>query len=216
MQPREHIETKMIEATGSSVVRAKPDAAKLRLGVTTQAEKPADAVKENAERMTKVIAAVKAQKIPESAIQTSELQLEPVTKWDEDLQTDLVVGYRATNIVTVQTPVERAVAVYDSGVAAGVNTASGLAFIVADEKKYRRESIALATKVAVEEIDAVAKALGTTLDGPLQAQVVDESRPPIYDYNFMAPEKLGASTPIIPGQLEIATRVRVVYAIKVA
>lgn len=214
MQPREFVNTKKIEAIGSSVVRAEPDAAVLRLGVTTKAEQPAEAVQQNAERMAKVIAAVKKQKIPESAIQTAELQLESVTKWDEDSQTEILVGYRATNVITVTTPVDRAVAVYDNSVAAGVNTASGLRFVVEDDKKYRREGLAQATKMAIDEIHTVAKALGTKLDGPLMAEVMEIVPPPLIDYQFAAADKIGAATPIIPGRVEITSRVRVVYEIK--
>ncbi|MCY0987781.1 SIMPL domain-containing protein [Nannocystis sp. ILAH1] len=214
MQPREFVNTKKIEAIGNSVVRAEPDAAVLRLGVTTQAELPAEAVQQNADRMVKVIAAVKKQKIPESAIQTAELQLESVTKWDEDSQTEILVGYRATNVITVTTPIGKAVAVYDTSVAAGVNTASGLRYVVDDDKKYRREGLAQATKMAIDEIHTVAKALGTKLDGPLMAEVMEVVPPPLIEYHFAAADEIGAATPIIPGRVEITSRVRVIYEIK--
>ena len=214
MQPREATETRTIEATGKGVVRAKPDAAVLKLGVTTQAEKPAEAVDQNAKLMTKVIKAVKAQNIPESAIQTSELQLDRVTKWDEDTQTDVLVGYRATNVITVRTPVGTAVAVFDAGVAAGANTAGGLAFTVTDEEKFRRDALTQATKAAIEEADAVAKALGVALGTPTRAQVVESTEPPLYEQHFMGMDHELAATPIIPGQLEITAHVRVVVAIK--
>ena len=182
--------------------------------MTTQAKQPAEAVQENAERMVKVIAAVKQQKIPESAIQTADLQLEAVTKWDEDTQTEILVGYRATNVISVTAPVARAVAVYDAGVSAGVNTASGLRFVVNDDKKYRREGLAQATKLAIDEIHTVAKALGALLDGPLMAQVIEDMPPPLPEYHFAAADELGAATPIIPGRIEITSRVRVIYAVK--
>ncbi|MBZ5709910.1 SIMPL domain-containing protein [Nannocystis pusilla] len=214
MQPREATDTRTIEATGKGVVRAKPDLAVLKLGVTTQAEQPAEAVDQNAKRMSKVIAAVKAQGIPDTAIQTSELQLDRVTKWDEDLQTDVLVGYRATNVITVRSPVDTAVKVFDAGVAAGANTAGGLAFAVNDEKKYRREALAQATKVAVEDIEAVAKALGVNLAAVVQAEVVEAIEPPLYESQFFAMDHELAATPIVPGQLEITSRVRVRYTIK--
>jgi hypothetical protein len=208
------METKKIEATGSAVVRAEPDAAILRLGVTTQAEHPAEAVEQNAEKMAKVIAAVKQQQIDEAAIQTADLQLESVTKWDEDTQTEILVGYRATNVISVTAPIDKAVAVYDAGVAAGANTAGGLRFIVHDDKKYRRDGLGQATKVAIDEIHTVAKALGTKIEGPLMAEVLEEVPPPLIDYHFSAAEEVGAATPIIPGRIEITSRVRVVYEIK--
>lgn len=204
-------ETRTIEATGRSVVRARPDVAVLELAVVTEAKKPGEAVQENAARMTKVIAAVKAQKIPESAIQTSALRLQPLYKWDEGQQIHFLAGYVATNAITVYTPVDTAGSVYDAGVEAGANGAGGIVFTVTDDRKYRREALAQATKQAVEEIHAVAKALGAGLAGPMQAQVLFDSQPQPYQLSL---EKAAADTPVMPGRVEIGARVRVTYTIK--
>jgi uncharacterized protein YggE len=205
-------ETRTIEATGRGVVRAKPDVAVLELAVVTEAKKPADAIEENAARMNQVIEAVRAQKIPESAIQTSTLRLQPLYKWNEDAQNHFLVGYLATNAITVRAPIDAAGPVYDAGVTAGANGAGGILFTVTDDRKYRREALSLATKHAVEEIHAVAKTLGAHLSGPMQAQVLFDSQPQPYQ---LALEKAAASdTPVMPGRVEISARVRVVYTIK--
>lgn len=205
-------EHRTIEATGLGVVRVAPEVAILHLGVTTDAKKPAEAVAKNAERMTKVIEAVKALKIPESAIQTRSLQLQPILKWDAGENKQILLGYRADNGITVHTPIDRAGEVYDSGVTAGANTAGGIRFTVQDDTKQRREALVLATKHAIDEIHTIAKALGNPLLGPLQAQVMQESGPRPYELEL---DKAGASeTPVMAGQIEISARVRVLYALK--
>jgi uncharacterized protein YggE len=201
-----------IEATGRGVVSTKPEVSILRLGVTTEAETPGEAAKKNAELMTAVIAAVKKLGIPEAQIQTGGLNLSPVLKWVDDEQKYITLGYRADNVITVRAEVEQAGAIYDAGIQAGANSASGITFGVKDESKYRREALVVATKRAMEEIQTIAKALGTKLIGPLQAQVVTRGMPRPLE---MALDKAGgAETPVMPGQIDVELEVRVVYAIK--
>lgn len=195
------------------MVSAKPDVALLRLGVTTEAKKPADAAKQNAERMTAVIEAVKALGIPEEDIQTWGLRLQPMLKWDEKNQKQILLGYRADNVITLNTPVERAGEVYDAGIQAGANTAGGILFSLQDETKYRRDALSLATKRAVEEIEVVAKTVGATLIGPVQAQVLSSGGYP-RPYGLAFDKAAGVETPVMPGQIEIDAQVRVVFAIK--
>lgn len=201
-----------IEATGLGVVRAQAEVAILHLGASTEAEKPAEAVANNAAQMAKVIAAIKAQKIPESAIQTAGLQLQPILKWDASENQQILLGYRAENHIMVHTPVNRAGEVYDAGVVAGANRAGGIRFTVQDDKKQRREALALATKYAIDEIHTIAKVLGSPPLGPLEAQVIQESGPRPYELEL--DKAGGGETPIMPGRLEISARVRVVYALK--
>lgn len=205
-----------IEATGYSAVRAQPDAAILRVGVTIEAEKPEEAVTTNAKRMTDVLAAIEALGVPESAIRTSELELYPKTKWDEQTETELVIGYVARHGVVIHASVDKAVAIYDAAVMAGANTGGRLEFIVTDAKKYRHEALAQATKAAVAEIHAMAKALGVTLAGMLQAQVMVEPEPEIYELGFGEMDKVAAkpATPIMPGRLDIEARVRVMFTVR--
>lgn len=202
-----------IEAIGQGVVSAKPDVAILRLGVTTEAKKPADAAKQNAERMTKVVAAVKALGIPESEIQTWGMRLHPIMKWDEGNQKHVLLGYRADNVINLRTPVERAGEVYDAGIQAGANSAGGILFSLQDETKHRRDALMLATQRAVDEIQVVAKTVGATLIGPVQAQVLSGGGYP-RPIGLAFEKAGGAETPVLPGQIEIDAQVRVVFAIK--
>lgn len=200
----------VIEATGRGSVTAQPDIALLRLGVATRANEPSQATDENAKIVAKVIAAIKQAGIPESAIQTAGLSLQPVYEWDEANRRNVLLGYRAENNVTVRTPVERAGKVYDAGIKAGANEAGGIVFTIADDTKYRRAALAEATRLAVEEIETVAQALKVTLIGPVQAQVISEGGPRPFE---AAIRKAEIDTPILPGQLEIVELVRVTFEI---
>lgn len=206
----QHTHDARIEATGRGLVTAQPDIALVRLGVITQAEDPKSAADENAKRMASVLAALKELMIPPTAIQTSGLSLQPVHEWDEDAKKSVLVGYRAENVVTVRTSVDIAGDVYDAGIQAGADEAGGITFTLLDDKKARRDAIILATKLALEEIQTVAKTLGVQLRGPLRAEVLSDGGPRPFE---AALRKVDINTPIMPGTLDIIEQVHVVFEI---
>jgi hypothetical protein len=201
-----------VEATGRGSASAPPDLAMLRLGVVTLSQDPKQATSESAQAIAKVLAALKGLKVPESAIQTSGLSLQPTYEWEEASKKNVLVGYRAEHTVTVRTEVDRAGEVYDAGVAAGANEAGGIQLTLADDSLLRREALQKATKAAVAEIHAVGEALGVVLVGPIQAQVLagDAARP----LEVMMRAADVSTTPVAAGLVEVVTQVRVVFEIK--
>lgn len=199
-----------VEATGRGTASARPDLALLRLGVVTQAKTPQQATSENAEKIAKVLSALKAAKVPEAAIQSSGLSLQPQYEWDEPNKKNVLVGYRAEHTLTVKTEVDKAGSIYDAGVAAGANEAGGIELRLADDSLPRREALQRATKAAVAEIHAVGEALGVVLVGPIQAQVIADggARP----LAMRAAET--SDTPVAAGMIEVVTQVRVAFEIK--
>jgi uncharacterized protein YggE len=200
-----------VEATGRGTASARPDVALLRLGVVTQAKEPKQATSENAQTIAEVLAALKASKVPDEAIQTSGLSLQPQYEWDEPNKKNVLVGYRAEHTVTVKTEVDKAGEIYDAGVAAGANESGGIQLTLADDSSLRKEALQKATKAAVAEIHAVGEALGVVLIGPIQAQVIAGGGPRPLDV-MRATES--ADTPIAAGMVEVVTQVRVSFEIK--
>lgn len=202
-----------IEATGRGSASAPPDIAVVRLGVVTQAKDPKQATAANAAAISKVLAALKNLKIPDSAIQTSGLSLQPIYEWDEQSKKAVLVGYQAEHTMTVRTAVGQAGEVYDAGVTAGANQAGGIQLMLADDTPLRREALKKATKMAVGEIQTVAESLGVALVGAIQAQVLGSgggARP----FEAGTSKDAGVETPVMGGLLEVVAQVRVVYEIK--
>lgn len=200
-----------VEATGRGTASARPDVALLRLGVVTHAKTPKEATSENAQTIAKVLAALKDMKVPEAAIQSSGLSLQPQYEWDEPNKKSVLVGYRAEHSLTVKTAVEKAGEIYDAGVTAGANEAGGIQLTLADDSPLRKEALQKATKAAVAEIHAVGEALGVVLVGPIQAQVLAGGGPRPLDV-MRATET--ADTPVAAGMVEVVTQVRVSFEIK--
>ena len=88
-----------IVATGE--VTRVPDVARINAGVVTQASSATAAIAQNAQRMERVIAALKRAGIAERDIQTSSINLNPEYRYAEN-QPPVLTGYRASNEVTVR------------------------------------------------------------------------------------------------------------------
>src|SRR6188472_30903 len=88
-----------ISVEGTGTVKAKPDVADVSVGVAIQRDRAGDASIEAANEMAKVIQSLLDSGIAEDDIQTTQLSLEPVYDYDSDPAT--IVGYQATNIVSV-------------------------------------------------------------------------------------------------------------------
>ena len=201
-----------IEATGRGVIKVRPDLALVRLGVVVTAKKPETAIAENAERMSAVINAIRKLGVPESAIQTVGFNVQPIYEWDEENKKSVLSGYRATNGVSVRASIEQAGEIYDTGVNAGANEAGGITFTLKDDSKARRDALIQATKLAMDEIQIVATALGVGLRGPLHAEVLENGVDRPIELGFRAGDV--GTTPVLPGQVEVAQSVRLVFGLK--
>ena len=90
-----------IRVTGDAQVTAKPDRVQIDIGVTTHAEKSAEAASENAHQVDAVIAAVKKAAGPTAVLKTLNYTLAPAYKYQNGHEPQ-VTGYNAANLVQVQ------------------------------------------------------------------------------------------------------------------
>jgi len=149
-----------IVVTGQGSVKTVPDRAQISLGVATDAKTAAAALRGNATEMAKVIAAIKAQGIPATDIQTDQVSLS--LRFGDN--GDAVVGYTATNTVSV---IVRSIAkvgpVIDAAVDAGANQLYGPNLVRSDQQALYRAAMRAAISNARAKAAAVAKAAGLTL-----------------------------------------------------
>jgi hypothetical protein len=199
-----------LNVSGRGEVQAKPDVATIMLAVITEAQKAEEAASRNAELAQGVIKQMRALGIPERDIQTSGLRLSPVYKYDDDSNYRRIVGYRAENSVSVKAPIELAGEVFDSGIEAGANEASGMIFGLRDERPYREAALEAAVNAAHQEARVVSDAMGLSLLPPREVMVEREGGPIIFQADIRT-EKALATTPVMPGTLTIAAEVRITY-----
>jgi uncharacterized protein YggE len=196
-----------LEVSGTGKVAVAPDEAVVHLSVITEAKTANEAVKQNAKSTKAVIDAVSAQ--PNHGVTTSGLGVSPLIHYDSNTHSSKIIGYRATNGVTVKTKIGYAAQVFDAGVQAGANESSGISFGVQDETPYREEALRRAVEIAFSEAQIVAKAAKVQLDGPGSIWIDSGMNPLLF--RTVALEMDAAPTPVIPEDLKISASVRIVF-----
>jgi uncharacterized protein YggE len=195
---------KTITVTGNGTVRTVPDRAGFDFSVTSQATTAKAALAKNGGEAAAVIAALKNAGIPAADLQTGQVSLSPQFN---QAGTD-VVGYIASNTVSMTTTIAKAGSVVDAAVNAGANGVSGPSLSRSDSDALYRDALKNAVADAREKAKALAAASGLTLGG---VQVVVEgaqSSPPI---PFAAKDAAASGTPIEPGTQQIDASVTVTY-----
>jgi len=140
--------------------RTAPDKATISLGVQTQAPTAVEAIQQNAEKMTRVIAALKKGGIAAKDIQTSGLSLNPQYAYPENLPPKLT-GYQASNTVTVTVhDLTRVGEAVDATVNAGADTVGGVSFGLDDSTAAENEARLKAVSALQAKADLYAKAMG--------------------------------------------------------
>lgn len=120
-------------------VKVAPDMATITFGVVTEAPTAAEAMAQNAARMTQVIAALRRAGISERDIQTSGLNLSAQYDYVQN-EPPRLRGYQASNRVTVVINDVNAVGTTaDAVVAAGVNQIDGITFGLKNSKAAQHQ-----------------------------------------------------------------------------
>jgi uncharacterized protein YggE len=194
---------KTITVTGNGSVTTVPDRAMFSFTVETRGDTAQAAIAKNSSAASAVIAAVKGAGIPASDIQTSQIYLSPQTN-----QTGTeIIGYAASNTITVKSTIAKAGAVVDAAVGAGANGASGPMLSRSDQDAQYREALKDAVADAKVKAEALASAGGLTLSGAEAIVEGSQSPGPI----MYAKTDAAASVPIEPGTQSIEATVTVTY-----
>lgn len=137
-----------------------PDMASISLGVMTEGKTAAEAMQANATRMSAVMASLRKAGIAAKDIQTSNLNLNPQYKYQEN-QPPLLIGYQASNNVTITVhDLKRLGAAVDASVNAGANQVQGISFGLEDPTAAENAARAGAVKALVAKADLYAQATG--------------------------------------------------------
>ena len=206
-----------ISVTGSGSAYAAPDTATAQIGVQTRDVDPAKSVSANTEKMTSIIAALKAQGIDEKDIQTTNFSVS--AQQDYDPQTGQAKGtitYVVDNSVSITVhDLSKVGAVLSASVDAGANNIYGVSFSVADQTGLEAQARDKAMADARARAEQLAKAAGVTLDTPLSiSENISGGPVPYYAARDSAAVAQSAPVPVQGGQIQVQLQVSVVYIIK--
>ncbi|MGH9630861.1 MAG: SIMPL domain-containing protein [Bryobacteraceae bacterium] len=202
-----------VRAHGESIVSAKPDQARIHIGVTSEAPTGDAAAAENAKQLASVLDGLKKALGPSAEIKTIAYNIHPIYRHPKDGGAPSIGGYTATNTVEVTLKdIANVGKIIDVATQAGANNIQNIQFELQDEQKVRAQALREAAREARSKAEALASALGLRIVGVL---AVEEEQPvnvqPVRRFEMAA---MAASarvpTPVEPGNVQVRATVTVV------
>jgi len=207
-----------INVTGRGETFITPDVANISFSVETMADTASAAVKENADKTSKVLKTLKSQIGKDDKLSTTGYDLSPVYEYNNQTKKPEFKGYRATNVIMVKTyNLNKLGNLIDSATKAGSNNIQGLSFDTTKRDEYRREILVKAVQDAKTTAETVANASGVKLMKIYQISPSYDYPIPVYR-DFALRNKAAfaetASTPIEAGEISIKASVNIVFGIE--
>jgi len=205
-----------VTVSGTGQMSALPDQAVIYIGVQGSAATAAAALDANSKQMQKVLARLKADGVPESAIETTNVSVYPNAIYDQKTGKQTTISYQATNSVKVTLTDFTVIGpVFAATAETGANNISGPTWQLSDNTQAQTEALAKASANARAKAEAFAAANGVTLGKVL---VLNEGySSPVYYYTgearASATTTIGAP-PVSPQSLEVIISVTITYELK--
>lgn len=220
MEVTEQPNARVVSVSAEGKITAKPDIAILNFSVVTQATTVKDVTRQGNEKMTKVIAALKALKIDAKDIRTSQYNLQPEYRYDNTGRPPTITGYRLDQQVTVKVRnLEMVETALQNGLDAGANQLGQLSFDIDDPSALKAEAREKAFDTAREKAESMAKAAGVRL-GRVVTFSENEGYMPIAYANYrmeakdMAVAQAAPAPTIESGSQELSINVTITYEIE--
>jgi len=215
---------KTLSVTGMATTSVNPDLLTVNFGIEIQKPTAKQALEENSKMMKSVVSALKTVGITESEISTSSLSIYPVYEYINDellgIQTRELVGYKVSNILSVETEkLNLAAIIIDDGVNAGVNRVDSVHYSLSPQKQMELKDDLL------EQAITNAKSKAQKALAPLDHKVIGVKSillsefgtpypQPVFSGDFaMVESKIMSSTPVFSSEQDITTSVQVVFLI---
>ncbi|MBN2971200.1 SIMPL domain-containing protein [Roseomonas aeriglobus] len=214
-QPVAMVDGTILDVTAVGKTSMTPDVATIRAGVVTQAATAEAALADNAQRVQRVLAALKSARVADRDIQTSTISLQPQYRYGENVP-PVITGYQASNTVSVRfRDVARSGAILDALVKVGANQIDGPNLSIdkpeAAEDTARTDAIAKARARA----EVYARAAGLRVDRILSITEGGGGYQPVAPMPVMAMRvEKAADTAIAPGEQDVTVTTTVRFLLK--
>jgi uncharacterized protein len=208
---------RLISVTGEGSVIAAPDLATINVGVETQGDTAAAALRSNSEAMTKVVAVLQGAGIEARDIQTQAINLNPV--WDQSRLNEqgapTISGYSASNMVSIRVrDLNKLGDILDQVGQAGGNSFNGIQFGLADPRPVTDEARRAAIADARARAELYATAAGVELGKVLTISESTGGFAPMMAGAMMRMESDAAAPPVAAGEMSVTAQVSVTYALE--
>ena len=208
-------EARTITVNGEGRATAVPDMAVISIGVQSEGQTAAGALRQNSAAMKTTIETLKDLGVAEKDIQTSGLSVSPRYDYEKNRSKPQIIGYAASNTVTVRLrDLDDAGAVIDEAVQSGANSLGGISFTFADPKPLYAAARVDAVNDAKAKAELLTDAAGVGLGRLMMIQdgyAQGPSPRPMMARMEMAAD---ASVPIAAGESSVTASVTLIYEIK--
>jgi uncharacterized protein YggE len=197
--------TVTVEGVGSA--RTTPDTAQLSFGVESHATTARAALAASAEKMRRVIAALR-----ESGVAKADLQTQDVSVYPHETNSGSRDGFDASTSVSVTVrQISATGKVVDAAVSAGADESSGPSFSRSDREQLTQQALRDAFENARAKAQALAEESGTQL-GEVQRIEETSSAPQPMPLAYAASDQI--RTPVEPGTQTVQQTVTVTFSLE--
>ena len=201
----------LLSVSSRAEARKAPDIATFSAGVVTQAADGNAALRQNAEQMNRVLAAIKAAGVADKDVQTSGINLNPQYRYEEN-QPPRITGYQASNTVNVKLrEVAKMGKVLDALVASGANQVNGPSFGIDDPEPLYDRARLDALKAARARAETYAGALGVRVRRIVSISEGGAAMPSPMPRMAMMKAEAYDSTPVAAGESSVSVNLDVVF-----
>jgi uncharacterized protein YggE len=203
-----------LDVVAQGEVNRVPDLARINAGVNTQAPTATEAIRQNAERMASVRAALRRAGIAERDIQTSSLNLQPVYH-HQDSQPPRLTGYQAINEVSVRfRDIADTGRILDALVAQGANQLNGPMLSIDRPEAALDEARTAALRNARTRAELYARSLGMRVVRVLSVSEAGAAYPVVGRQMRTFDAAQNASSEIVPGEQTLAVTLTVSFELQ--
>ena len=198
-----------ISVSGEGIVQAVPDIAVINFAISIQEKSAATAMDKLSDTASKTVSALKNTGVESKNFKTVNITLGPVYKWDKENNTNVLVGYRATESFEVKIKIVDAGRIIGLLSNNGVNQISGIRFDVSDRTVLQKDAITEAMEDARAKAEAALKGTNYKIVGIKTVTVNSNNPTPIFRDFASAGEK--TNIPVEGGSMDIRAQVQVVF-----
>jgi uncharacterized protein YggE len=205
-----------ITVVGEGKVKAQPDMAQASIGVEIINPDVKQASDEAASTMEAVLAALKAQGVADSDIQTSYYNIWVERPYSPEGTPSTEAIYHVSNNVQVTIrDLSKVTLVLGAAIEAGANTINSVTFNVTDPTELRSQARQQAVENGKTNAEELATLNGVTLGEVVSVSEVISSGA-YYVSEVAAAQGLGGGGggPILPGEVEVSVQLQISYAIQ--
>ncbi len=208
---QENPRVRFVRASGDATLSVKPDRAEVTIGVASRAPSAQEASSKNADESARLFSAIKQVLGSGGEIKTSGYSLSPQYDYSNG-HAPRLTGYEASNAVNVMVDELSLLGkVIDAATGAGATNINGISFTVRDSTALREKVLSEAAVHARANAEALAKALGVTVVGLLEAEPAEAPviRPLVRALPMAMAAQAQPATPIEAGDVDIRATVTV-------